>query len=166
MRLCCGFLLLKILCIYLTEREHKQGEWQGEHKAGSQDPRIMTWAEGRCLTYWVTQAPLNYVTLKKQLYLSGPPYSHLKSEMAAGRKGEPAQMVLQAPSSWLNTGGSQGLEKQSDLPTDNKELVVRPNEELSLFFFHAQCCSPDFQRNGVLFLGGPRALLYLFWKFP
>ena len=52
------------------ERKHKQGEWQaeGEGEAGSkrgawgwtwpQDPWIMSWAKGRCLTNWDTHVPL------------------------------------------------------------------------------------------------------------
>ena len=57
-------------------REYKQGggaEGEGEagspaeqgarHGAQSQDPGIMTWAEGRCLTDWATQARLLLVFL-------------------------------------------------------------------------------------------------------
>ena len=54
--------------IYLTEREYKN---KSKHKLGggqerakqalrwaqSQDPSIMTWAEGRCLTDWAAQVP-------------------------------------------------------------------------------------------------------------
>ena len=29
------------------------------------DPGSMTWAEGRRLTYWATQAPLNIISFKK-----------------------------------------------------------------------------------------------------
>ena len=66
-----SYYFLKILFIYMREREH---EWRGRSQverrrrlptnqgaccwAGSQDSRIMTWAEGRYLTDWATQAPL------------------------------------------------------------------------------------------------------------
>ena len=33
----------------------QQGAWR---LAPSQDPGIMTWAEGRCITHWATQGPL------------------------------------------------------------------------------------------------------------
>ena len=56
--------------LYDREREHKQAEQQAEGDdeveassppsrepvAPSQDPRTMTWAEGRHLTDWDTQA--------------------------------------------------------------------------------------------------------------
>ena len=32
-------------------------EQEARHKTGSQDPEIMTWAKGRCLTDWATLAP-------------------------------------------------------------------------------------------------------------
>ena len=35
----------------------KQTEQGVGGRAQSQDPGIMTWAEGRHLTYWATQAP-------------------------------------------------------------------------------------------------------------
>ena len=53
----------------MTEREHKQEEWQAEEEVEadspwskgcrdpSQDPGIMTWDRGKCLTNWATQAP-------------------------------------------------------------------------------------------------------------
>ena len=51
----------------VSEKEHEQGERQREKPtpseqgawrgAPSQDPGIMTWAEGRCLTDWATQVP-------------------------------------------------------------------------------------------------------------
>ena len=64
--------LKKILFTYERERErereHKQGEEQRERRlpreqgaqsgAPSQNPGIMTWAEGRHLTQWATQVPL------------------------------------------------------------------------------------------------------------
>ena len=60
-------VFLKILFIYLIERkslsqEEEQREkqtpcWAGAyHGAWSQDPGFMTWAEGRRLTNWATQA--------------------------------------------------------------------------------------------------------------
>ena len=51
----------------------KQGAWCG---AQSQDPRIMTWAEGRRLTDWVTQAPLLPTFLSK---LPGSSFPHFSS---------------------------------------------------------------------------------------
>ena len=66
-------MFLKILFIYLTEREPESPSWgrregrgrsrlpteQGAGcRAPSQDPGVMTWAKGRCLTDWATQAPL------------------------------------------------------------------------------------------------------------
>ena len=68
------FFFLKILFIYLRERVSAQAgeEAEGEGEvdsllsrepdvgAWSQDPGIMTWAEGRCLTDWATQAPLGH----------------------------------------------------------------------------------------------------------
>ena len=53
-------------CAQVRERQREgrsrlsteQGAWYG---AQSQDPEIMTWAEGRCLTNWVTQCPYNTV---------------------------------------------------------------------------------------------------------
>ena len=65
-------IFLKI--IYLGEKAEQEHEW-GERGRGkgrsrfpsqqgagcgtwSQDLRIMTWAKGRCLTYWATQVPL------------------------------------------------------------------------------------------------------------
>ena len=65
-------ILKNILFIYLTNWERKRaqaGERAGEGEADSpqsREPdtgldtrtiRIMSWAEGRCLTYWATQAP-------------------------------------------------------------------------------------------------------------
>ena len=76
----CFFFFLKILSIYLKEREsmHKHGMGEGERQrekekqtphwaesltqVPSQDPEIMTWAEGRCLTNWATQMPLQITT--------------------------------------------------------------------------------------------------------
>lgn len=58
-----------------------------------------------------------------------------------------------APSSWLKVRGNQGPEKRSDMPTVTQELGGGPDGELSLSFFHTQCCSPDFQRSGVLLWG-------------
>jgi len=46
-------------------RERAQREWEKQiaeqgarREALSQDPKIMTWAEDRCLTDWATQVPL------------------------------------------------------------------------------------------------------------
>ena len=39
-----------------TEWRAQWGAWYG---AWSQNPGIMTWAEGRCLTNWATHAPLD-----------------------------------------------------------------------------------------------------------
>ena len=78
-------LFFKILCIYLREREHEQkvgrergrsrllteqGAWRG---APSQDPGIMTWAEGRHLTKWATQALLLFFLIILSLT-----WNHLK----------------------------------------------------------------------------------------
>ena len=59
--------LFKILFIWEREKEHKQGEGQRKRekqgawsRTRSQDPGIMTWAEGRCLTQWATQVLLFY----------------------------------------------------------------------------------------------------------
>ena len=42
------------------EREKQTATEQGaQRRARSQGPEIMNWAEGRCLTNWATQAPLN-----------------------------------------------------------------------------------------------------------
>ena len=63
----------------VREKEHEWGErseGQGEAdsslstephgcKTRSQDPGIMTWAEGRCLTNWATQAPLGRKNVKQ-----------------------------------------------------------------------------------------------------
>ena len=66
--------------IYLRERMHKQGEQQaGKEEPGSllsraicgsqsQDLGIMTWAEGRCQTHWITQVPL-WVEFQIYIYL-------------------------------------------------------------------------------------------------
>jgi len=72
----------KILFIYLTERarEHKQGERQREREqqaprwAGS--PRgawswVMTWAEGKRLTSWATQASPEWLYLTRKYILQG-----------------------------------------------------------------------------------------------
>ena len=42
-----------------TERVKQTPHWAGSQKyiAQSQDPRIMTWAEGRHLTDWASQVP-------------------------------------------------------------------------------------------------------------
>ena len=64
---------LKIYIFFDTEREltyrqaeqekEKQAQYQGpaeegaQYGAWSQDPEIMTWAKGRCLTDWGTQVP-------------------------------------------------------------------------------------------------------------
>ena len=77
-------LFFKILFIYLREKEHTSGRrdrgkgwnrlpicWAGIQIWGSRDlgiwgswdPRIMTWAEGSCLTNWATQVPQDYITL-------------------------------------------------------------------------------------------------------
>ena len=64
-------IFLKILFIYLRERAQARGATEGEGEAAlfpslkqgsqcgapSQDPRIMTWAKGRCLMNWATQVP-------------------------------------------------------------------------------------------------------------
>ena len=51
---------------YLFEREHvhnlagetdSRAEQGAPQRAQSQDPEIMTWTKGRCLTSWATQAP-------------------------------------------------------------------------------------------------------------
>ena len=70
--------LKKILFIYLTERERSQAgreaggrrggsrlpaEQRAQPGAQSQDLEIMTWAEGRGLTHWATQAPLLFFSL-------------------------------------------------------------------------------------------------------
>ena len=72
------FSFLKILFIYLTERERErerennQGSNKGEERsrlsieqgawceAQSQDPGIVTWAENRHSTAWATQVPQRY----------------------------------------------------------------------------------------------------------
>ena len=75
------FKLLKKDFIYLREKEQKQEEDRGREReadsllsrepdAGldptwSQDPEIMTWAEGRHFTDWATQAPLQFQLLLK-----------------------------------------------------------------------------------------------------
>ena len=70
--------VFKILFIYLRERQRdSKTAWMGrgwregrsslpteqgaQCWAQSQDPRIMTWAEGRRLTDWATQVPLNWI---------------------------------------------------------------------------------------------------------
>ena len=37
----------------------KQAEQETQQGAQSQDPGIMTWAKGRCITDWATQVPLS-----------------------------------------------------------------------------------------------------------
>jgi len=63
-------VFFKILCIYLRERvhahAHERGGREGQKERDkqtprwvwtwSQDPEVMTWAEGRRLTDWATQA--------------------------------------------------------------------------------------------------------------
>ena len=65
------------------KREQKQGEWQAEgegeagsllsrepqHRAQSQGPEIMTWAKGRRLINWATQATPTSFLFKEQLGL-------------------------------------------------------------------------------------------------
>ena len=63
--------LLKYFNLFEREQERAQAEGRGRSRlpteqgtscgAQSQDPRIMTWAKGRHLTGWVTQAPLNLI---------------------------------------------------------------------------------------------------------
>ena len=60
----CFFFFLNILFMYLRDRE--QGPQCG---APSQDPGIMTWAEGRCLIDWATQAPLHWASERTVLFL-------------------------------------------------------------------------------------------------
>ena len=63
----------KILFIYLREQETEhekdvgQKEKQDPHRPGSQmwGSKIKTWAKGRHVANWVTQAPLNHSFLKK-----------------------------------------------------------------------------------------------------
>ena len=50
--------------VSIREGKHEQGigregeaDVAGSQQTQSQDPGIMTWAKGRCLTYWATQAP-------------------------------------------------------------------------------------------------------------
>ena len=58
----------RFLFIYLREKTNRgkgrekrtsglPTEQEGQYEAESQDPKIMTWAEGRCLTDWATQVP-------------------------------------------------------------------------------------------------------------
>ena len=42
----------------------EQGAWHG---AGSQDPGIMNWTEGRSLTNWATQAPQKFLLLSTKM---------------------------------------------------------------------------------------------------
>ena len=58
-----SFLFKIYLLIWQTVREHSKGSSRGRGRsrwwgAPSQDSGIMTWAKGRCLTTWATQAPL------------------------------------------------------------------------------------------------------------
>ena len=73
------FIFLKILFIYLTERERAaEGEGEADFPAEqgaqcgtqSQDPGIMTWAKGRRLIHWATQALLTQA-FNKIIYLWG-----------------------------------------------------------------------------------------------
>ena len=64
-----GGSFFKKYFIYLFDRERAQAGGVGEGEADApaeqgarrgtwaQDPRIMTWAEGRCFTDWATQVP-------------------------------------------------------------------------------------------------------------
>ena len=75
--------------VWARERAQAGGAAEREGKVGSslnrephegtqcQDPKIMTWAEGRCLTDWATQAP-SIVILKVSFF---PPFiiSYFKS---------------------------------------------------------------------------------------
>lgn len=85
------YLLLNILFFYLfkrkSERERAQAgvgaaagdretsrlcaEWEAQYRTWFQDPRIMTWAEGRFLTAWATQA-LEPRKLKTKLFSNLP----------------------------------------------------------------------------------------------
>ena len=62
--LCIGLFSPKILFVYLRARTWGRGRSRlpVEQRTGlgtrSQDPEIMTWAEGRYLTNWATQVPL------------------------------------------------------------------------------------------------------------
>ena len=44
-------------------------EQGAQHEAWSQDPRIMTWAKGRQLTNWATQAPLDIALRWTDIYI-------------------------------------------------------------------------------------------------
>ena len=46
-----------------NDRGRGRSRFLNEQGARSQDPGIMTWAEGRCLTDWSTQAPLFLILL-------------------------------------------------------------------------------------------------------
>ena len=46
----------------------QQSAW---HETWYQDPGIITWAKGRCLTYWATQAPLKFKFYLKFCFLCG-----------------------------------------------------------------------------------------------
>jgi len=74
---CLSFFKILYLFIWHREREHTQAggaaEGEGEARCGarSQDPKIMTWVKGRCLTDWATQMPLGVsFNTEKNKYIS------------------------------------------------------------------------------------------------
>lgn len=82
------FFFFRILFIYLRKRERERActsmgrgrkrrptEQGAGGGARSQDPRIMTWVEGRCLTHWAPQVSPRAVFLERHLVR---PYSVIK----------------------------------------------------------------------------------------
>ena len=94
------FYFFKILLFYLRERENERErlrtskassrgrrriglptEQRAQHRAWSQDPEIMIWAKGRCLTSWATWVPGFYFILFIIIILCNPILPSLVSQI-------------------------------------------------------------------------------------
>ena len=62
------------------ERDKQTLSWAGSwHRARTQDPRILIWAEGRHLTDWATQVALKSTLFKEKVFVYTFYYSALSS---------------------------------------------------------------------------------------
>ena len=74
------------------EMEKQTPAEQGaQHRAWFQDPRIMTWAKGRCLTNWASQEPV-----EMKISIHDPERAiHYKKLSASGE--EPSKVIFRSP---------------------------------------------------------------------